>query len=75
MCDKQVSDFRKCISTRYDGVKWRIDCKLGLWGVEAPPPRENAEQEAFHYWQQYASDGEYSSIIGGQSVIEKLTQK
>mgnify|MGYP003632111947 FL=1 len=73
--DKQVNDFRKCTNVKYDGVKWKIDCKLGLWGVEAPPPRESAEREAFHYWQKYASDGEYSSIIGGKNVIETLFNK
>ena len=74
MSDKQVNDFRKCINVKYNGVMWNIDCKLGLWGVQAPPPRENVEREAFHYWQQYASDGEYSSIIGGNSVIDNLTK-
>jgi hypothetical protein len=75
MSDKEVNDFRKCINVKYDGVRWYIACKLGLWGVEAPPPRENAEREAFHYWQQYASDGEYSSIIGGKNVVETMLEK
>ena len=30
MSDKQVNDFRKCTNVKYDGVKWKIDCKLGL---------------------------------------------
>jgi hypothetical protein len=74
MSDKAVSDFRKCVNIKYDGVRWYIDCKLGLWSVDAPPPREAAEKEAFNYWQQYARDGEYSSIIGGKSVTEKLKE-
>ena len=75
MSDEIVLNFRKCTNVKYDGVRWYIACKLGLWGVEAPPPREVAEKEAFHYWKQYASDGEYSSIIGGKTVIETLLEK
>jgi hypothetical protein len=29
-------------------------------------------RDALHYFEQYKLDGEYSSIIGGESVIEKL---
>ena len=31
-----------------------------------------AIREALHYWHQYKEDGEYSEIIGGKSVIDKL---
>ncbi len=71
MSDKNVSDFWKCTNVKYDGKRWGVDCKLGLWGVEANS-RIEAEQEAFHYFSQYKSDGEYSSIIGGKNVIETL---
>ncbi len=67
-------DFYKCVD-----VKWRkygvtIDCKLGLWGVDAPTHQE-AMREAAHHFEQYKSDGEYSSIIGGESVLDKLRAK
>jgi len=73
MGDKNVSDFWKCTNTRYDGKKWVIECKHRLWGVEASS-RIEAEQKAFHYFEQYKSDGEYSSIIGGKNVIETLLE-
>jgi len=66
--------FEKCIKRKESGLIYKIDCILGLWGVEGGC-KEVVETEAFHYWQQYESDGEYSSIIGGQSVIEKLKQQ
>ena len=70
MSDKEVNEFRKCVNIKYDGVRWYVTCKLGLWSVDAPPPREVAEEEAFYYWRQYKNDGEYSSIIGGKNVIK-----
>ena len=51
-----------------------IDCKLGLWGVDAPSAKV-AMREAVYYFEQYKQDGEYSSILGGKSVIEKLMEK
>jgi len=73
MSDKNVSDFWKCTNTKYDGKRWSIDCRLGLWGVEAPT-REQALQEAFRYFEQYKSDGEYSSIIGGKNTVDALIE-
>ena len=35
-----------------------IACNKGLWSVSAPTSRE-AFNEAFHYFTQYLSDGEY----------------
>lgn len=35
-----------------------IDCRKGLWAIDAPT-EEEAINEAYHYWQQYYSDGEY----------------
>ena len=66
-----MDDFEKCVKRKALNYTYRIDCILGLWGVESDS-KTLVESEAFHYWQQYANDGEYSSIIGGESVIEKL---
>ena len=72
---KTLYQFNKCVIKRKrKNAKWSINCKMGLWGVESDN-KDTAMCEALHYWQQYKSDGEYSSIIGGQSVIEKLTLK
>lgn len=38
--------------------RYQIDCKKGLWGVDAPD-KIQAITEAWHYFQQYAQDGEY----------------
>ena len=69
-----MNDFEKCIKRKAKSYGYSIDCKLGLWGVDASTKAE-CEDEALHYWQQYKSDGEYSSIIGGKTVIEALMNK
>ena len=51
-----------------------IQCKLGLWGVNAGC-EANVINEALHYFMQYKSDGEYSSIIGGLGVVDSLINK
>ena len=68
-----MNDFEKCVTRKAKGLTYSIDCKLGLWGVESNS-KTACEDEAIHYWQQYASDGEYSSIIGGKDVIETLLE-
>jgi hypothetical protein len=40
------------------GGRFTIQCKKGLWGVEAPNEQE-AEREAKYYFFQYYRDGEY----------------
>jgi len=45
-----------------------------LWGVDAPT-LEQAIDEAKHYFLQYLSDGEYSSIVGGKNVVETLLEQ
>ena len=67
-----MNDYEKCTTykRRYDDYH-KISCKLGLWSVIAPS-RAMAEIEAQHYFRQYKADGEYSEIIGGESVLEKL---
>jgi hypothetical protein len=71
---KYQEQFNKCITkrTRKNG-NTSINCKLGLWGVSASNEFE-AIVEALRYWHQYKEDGEYSEIIGGKSVIDRLTK-
>ena len=65
------NDFKKCTNTIFDGDVWDISCKLGLWDVQCES-KLDAQIEAVYYFNQYKEGGEYSSIIGGKSVIELL---
>ena len=69
-----MSEFNRCVNRVKLTDTYEIECKLGLWYVSAPTKKE-AVQEAKYYFGQYKLDGEYSSIIGGKSVIEKLKNK
>jgi len=70
----ELEEFNKCtVKQKHRCGRAVIGCKLGLWGVESPTYNA-AMREAMHYFRQYRSDGEYSSILGGESVIEKLTK-
>jgi hypothetical protein len=66
-----MRDFEKCIKRGALAYTYEIDCILGLWGAEGGD-KSLVESEAFHYWQQYHSDGEYYKILGGESPAEKL---
>lgn len=68
-----LNDFCKCVDETVEDGRVSIKCKLGLWSVEAKDS-DSVYLEAFHYWRQYADDGEYSEIIGGQSVVEKMCE-
>jgi len=68
-----MSEFNRCINRNKTKNGYEIECKFGLWGVMAPTKKE-AEKEAKYYFSQYKLDGEYSSIIGGKSVTEKLME-
>ena len=71
MTDK--SDFDKCVKRQTKGNLFSIECKRGLWSAEGSNTNKAVvEDEAMHYWRQYAHDGEYSSIIGGKSVVEMI---
>jgi hypothetical protein len=56
--------FQDCVDYVYHdgGGSLSIDCKLGLWCVSGPIP-DRVESEAFYYWLQYFSDGEYNDLI------------
>lgn len=66
-----LSDYKACTTITTEGGITRINCKLGLWGVNSPCYM-TAQQEAQNYFRQYKSDGEYSEIIGGKTPVEIL---
>ena len=58
-----MNDFDKCtVKIKHRCGRTIINCKLGLWGVDAPSAKV-AMREATYYFNQYKSDGEYSSIL------------
>ncbi len=69
-----MSQFNRCVDRSNHYGSYKIECKFGLWSVQAPTKQE-AEQEAKHYFEQYKLDGEYSAIIGGKNVTETLMEK
>lgn len=68
-------DFLKCINIKVnvDDGRCVIECKLGLWSVKGS--EHIVLQEAMSYWWQYYDDGEYSSILGGDNVIDKFLKR
>lgn len=73
MGSNNLDEFARCVKeTTANGIT-RIKCKLGLWSVDSSD-RDFVYLEAFHYWKQYKSDGEYSEIIGGKSVTDTLRE-
>lgn len=56
--DEAYSKYTK--HTQLDG-RYQIECVKGLFGVDAPT-KEQAENEAKHYFWQYFEDGEYSIL-------------
>tara|TARA_R110001592_G_C13193003_1_gene753572 strand:+ start:33196 stop:33429 length:234 start_codon:yes stop_codon:yes gene_type:complete len=71
----ECTDFYKCVDMTTDrfGI-FNISCKLDLWGVSGKDASD-IHNEAIYYWMQYKEDGEYSNILGGESVIDKLVNK
>jgi len=66
-----MSHFNRCTTRKTSQGIHHIKCKLGLWGVSGVD-KKKVEVEAQYYFSQYKLDGEYSSIIGGKSVVEKF---
>jgi len=54
--------FKRFTKHTKDECGFCVNCVLGLWGVSAPT-KEQAENEARHYFAQYWSDGEYDHLI------------
>jgi len=67
------NEIEKCTTYRRVGDVCTISCKLGLWSVSGKYGLA-LMNEADHYFEQYAADGEYSSIIGGKTVVETLKE-
>ena len=69
----EMKEFNACTLYTRRGDRCTIACKLGLWRVDGEYglPLIN---EALHYWRQYKSDGEYSSIIGGPTLAEVVVE-
>ena len=71
---EDMKELCMCADFMYEGDRiTTIQCKLGLWkvtGIYGMP----LINEAMHYFEQYKEDGEYSSIIGGKSIVEKLLE-
>lgn len=55
---KCVDEFVKCAEYSEKGGVYSYRCSKGLWGVECRD-KHQAIQEAYHYFEQYYSDGEY----------------
>ncbi len=69
-----MSQFNRCVDRSCHHGSYKIECKFGLWSVQAATKQE-AEQEAKRYFEQYKLDGEYSAIIGGKNVTEVLMEE
>ena len=61
-----------CVNETKKGDQVEIACKMGLWSIIGDS--SSVYYKALHYWKQYADDGEYSSIIGGKTVVETLKE-
>ena len=66
-----LTDMEKCTIYRRSGGTVTIKCRLGLWEVSGHCGLK-VTGEAYNYFEQYNFDGEYSEILGGQSVVEKM---
>ena len=69
-----VTDMERCTTHKVDGKNCEISCNLGLWSVSGLCGF-HLINEATHYFEQYKSDGEYSDILGGKSVMELLQER
>lgn len=71
---KDASDFEKCTEITIRKTGYEINCKLGLWSVQGKDIKK-VRQEAESYFYKYKAGGEYSSILGGPSVIDVLKKE
>ena len=68
-----MTELEQCANYSRSGKQCTISCKLGLWEVNGTFGLALIN-EASNYFEQYKKDGEYSSILGGESVIDVLTK-
>jgi hypothetical protein len=66
-------DFALCVTETRKGDEIEIKCKLGLWSVTGRAA-DMIYHDALHYWGQYRDHGEYSDLIGGPTVSDKLIE-
>ena len=66
-----LEQFDRCVNSKTKDGRVSVECKLGLWSVEAADS-DQVNAEAFHCWNQYAQAGEYYKIIGGKSPAEVM---
>ena len=59
---EMMNSFEKDTVKSYKNGRYQIDCRLGLWGVDAYTSAQ-AEYEAMHYYAQYKKDGEYDGTF------------
>ena len=71
--ERVLTDMEKCTIKTRGGKRTTISCKLGLWSVSGSC-ESDVIGEANHYFEQYKTDGEYSEIIGGKTVLETLAE-
>ena len=69
-----TNDFNKCTAfLKFMDGRTEIICRLGLWSVRGLDEAA-VISNAIHYFEQYKSDGEYSSILGGDDVMTVLNK-
>jgi len=66
-----MTDMENCSTYTRNGDLCEIKCNLGLWAVSGKYGLALIN-EASHYFEQFKSEGEYSSIIGGKTTAEIL---
>jgi len=67
------TDISKCSTTKIGNHTLTISCNLGLWSVSGRCGF-TVINEANYYFEQYKSDGEYSEILGGKSVLDIMKE-
>lgn len=68
-----MEEFDACTAYQRQGDTAEITCRFGMWSVRGPYGLKLID-EAMGYFQQYKLDGEYASIIGGDSVADRLRE-
>lgn len=72
MSKTTMKQFKNCVDFSQRNGWFNYECVRGFWSVESKNQTE-ALNQAFHYFQQYKSDGEYHLIIGGPTPLDVLT--
>jgi len=70
----RLKEFGRCTTVKQELDSYVVSCNLGLWSVQGPY-LFTLITEALRYWECYLDDGEYSDILGGPSVLDKLMEE